>query len=157
MYVFQEALSMQSVEPMKRIDRRDDVVAPLQLALPPVIIQIVHNDLSRNAIASVHFAADRGKERVSIDAIDFRLWIFAPDGASHVAGSAAEIQNAYRLGPQEWKHRSDQLQVARFAGALLRPPQREQFVQVAADPRFDFGLTDWRRLHGSRSLCLASP
>jgi hypothetical protein len=88
--------------------------------------------------------ADRHEKRVAIDAIDLRLLVDPPDGPPRIAGSAAQIEHANGLVARERKRGRHQLEVAWLRGALLGPPQREQFVEMVVDPRVDLGLADGR-------------
>src|SRR5262249_38686327 len=78
---------------------------------------------------------------------NLRLRIDAANRAADVAGAAAQVEHAQRLIARERQHGRDQRQIALLRGALLGPPEREQLVEMGADPGFDLGLADGRRLH----------
>src|SRR6266700_3999005 len=132
---------------MKRIDRRHDIVVAWKLVQPAIIIQVSHDERSGYAIPLIYGSADRGKERVSIDAVDLRLRVHLPDGSAHIPGATTEIQRANGLAARKRNRRRDQLEVFGLRGALLGPPQLQKFVDVGMNSGVDLGLADGRRLH----------
>src|SRR4029453_10351478 len=97
MNVLHELRPARRVEPMKRIDRRDDIVVAWELVDPAIVRQVSHDEGSRCAIPLVDGGADRGEERVSIDAVDLRIRIDLPYRSAHIPGAATQIQRAHRL------------------------------------------------------------
>src|SRR5678809_296139 len=89
------------VEPMKRIDRRHDIVVARKLVEPAIVIQVSHDEPSRYAIPLIYGSADRREEWVSIDAVDLRLRVDLPDGSAHIAGATTEIQRANGLAARK--------------------------------------------------------
>src|SRR5262249_44280513 len=116
---------------MKRIDRRHDIVAAWKLVQPAIVVQVSHDERSGYAIPLIYGSADRGKERVSIDAVDLRLRVHLSDGPAHIPGATTEVQRANGLAARKGNGQRDQLEVFGLRGALLRPPQLQQFVDVA--------------------------
>jgi hypothetical protein len=132
---------------MKRIDRRHDIVVARKLVEPAIVIQVSHDEPSRYAIPLICCSADRHEEWVSIDAVDLGLRVDLPDGSAHIARARAEIQRANALAARKRHRQRDQLEFLGLRGALLGPPQLQQFVDVAANSRIDLGLADGRGLH----------
>src|SRR5262245_17394868 len=132
---------------MKRIDCRDDIVIAWELVDPAIVLQVSQDERSRYAIPPVDGCADRGEERVSINAVDLRIRVDLPYSSAHIPGATTEIQRANSLAARKGNGQRDQLEVSGLRGALLRPPQLQQFVDVAMNSRVDLGLADGRGLH----------
>jgi len=97
MNILDELRSASRVEPMKRIDRRHDIVVARKLVEPAILGQVSHDERSWYAIALIDGSADRGEERVSIDAIDLRVRVQLTDRSAHVPGATTEVQRANGL------------------------------------------------------------
>src|SRR5262245_45217293 len=132
---------------MKRIDRRHNIVIARNLIEPAILLQISHDERSRYAIPLIDGSADRREEWVSIDAVDVRLRVGLPNSSAHIAGATTEIQRANRLAARKRYRQRNQLEVFRLRGALLGPPQLQQFVDVSTDSRVDLILTYGWGLH----------
>ena len=92
-------------------------------------------------------STDRREEWISIDAVDVRLRVDLPDGSAHIAGATTEIQRANGLAARKRHRQRDELEVSWLRGALLGPPQLQQFVDVVTNARVDLSLADGRGLH----------
>src|SRR4030095_4585593 len=139
---------------MKGVDGRHDIVVASKLVEPAIVLQISHDKRSGYASSLIDGSADRHEERVSIDAVDVRLRVDLPDGSTGVPGATTEIQRANRLAARKRNRQRDELEVLGLRGALLGPPQRQQFVDVVMNSRVDLDLADWRGLHLVRLLFL---
>jgi hypothetical protein len=135
------------VEPMNGTDRRHDIVVAWKLVEPAIVLQVSHDKRSRYAIPLIDGSADRCEERVSIDAVDVRLRVDLPDGSADIPGATTQIQRANGLAARKRNRQRDQLEVFGLRGALLGPPQLQQFVDVAMNSRVDLDLAYRRGLH----------
>src|SRR6476619_5108370 len=107
---------------MKRIDCRDDIVVAREPVDPAIVLQVSDDERSRYVIPLVDGGADRGEERVSIDAVDVRIRVDLPYRSAHIPGAATEIQRTNSLVARKRNGQRDQLEVFGLRGALLGPP-----------------------------------
>src|SRR5215475_12146494 len=122
---------------MKRIDSCHDIVVAGKLVEPTIVVQVSNDEHSRYASPLIYGFADRRQERVSIDAVNLRLRVDLPDGSAHIAGATTEIERPNGLAARKRHRQREQLQVFGLRGALLRPPQLKQFVDVVISSGVD--------------------
>jgi hypothetical protein len=99
---------------MKSIGCHDGVVVAGQTLLPAMSPQVCNNNLAENLIPLIDDSADRREERVSIHAVDLRIWVLVSNCAPHVTWAAAQVENTNGLAAWKGKRRGDQLRIAGF-------------------------------------------
>jgi hypothetical protein len=119
--------------------------------MPIGVFQVAHERLAPRATSSIHAAANRGEERIAVDAIDVGIGEPPLDGSTDVTRTAAQVEDAQRLIACQRQRRRDQIEVSRLRLALLGLPEGEQLVQMSGDPGIDLILSDGRGLHSSVS------